>query len=470
MRVRVQSLGAIQRADIELKPLTVFVGPNNAGKTWMAYTLASILGEYGTNEYVKFLLSSNKIQEEYPSLDTLIQTFLHEGSVTLDIVQFATQTIDTYFKRVGSRARNWMRDYLGTKRASFKSLKVDISLTDPDILLKRVLNYSIDTGFPRGPQSLVRAVKNEANPIFYFYAEERISEKLPPQEIKTFLLENIFRAIQNAVYSQVYTFPTERTTLLSLLSGIRMASIAGSAMETVSQVQANTLFPNSLGSFFTIIFSVLTTDPFIREEEAKTNPAIRKYLSIAHLLEQGILNGEIETTSSALDILIELLFKPTRDVSLEMQVASSMVKELSPFILYLRSLAKPGQLLVIDEPEMNLHPAAQVRFMELLAMLVNNGLNVLFTTHSTYMVDHLVNLIKASNIQPKEEIQHKFFLNSTDAFLSKEQVSVYLFEDRQAHSILDEHGAINWSTFSTVSDQLTDIFLELVEREVRNDS
>lgn len=470
MRIRVQSLGAIQRADIELKPLTVFVGPNNAGKTWMAYTLASILGEYGTNEYVKFLLSSNKIQEEHPSLDTLIQTFLREGSATLDIVQFATLTIDTYFKRVGSRARNWMREYLGTKRASFRSLKVDISLTDPDILLKRVLNYSIDTGFPRGPQSLIKAVKNEGNPILYFYAEERISEKLPPQEIKTFLLENIFRVLHSAVYSQVYTFPTERTTFITLLSGLRMAPFATPSIETVSPSPTGASLSHPVGNFLNMVLSILTINPFQREEEAKINATIEKFLSIAHLLERGILDGEIENTSSALDILIELLFKPTRDVSLEMQVASSMVKELSPFILYLRSLAKPGQLLVIDEPEMNLHPAAQVRFMELLAMLVNNGLNVLFTTHSTYMVDHLVNLIKASNIQPKEEIQHKFFLNSTDAFLSKEQVSVYLFEDRQAHSILDEHGAINWSTFSTVSDQLTDIFLELVEREMDNAS
>ena len=81
------------------------------------------------------------------------------------------------------------------------------------------------------------------------------------------------------------------------------------------------------------------------------------------MLELGILNGEIESTSSALDMLTEFLFKPaTRELSLEMQVSSSMVKELTPFVLYLRNLAKPGQLLVIDEPEMNLHPAAQVRF------------------------------------------------------------------------------------------------------------
>lgn len=33
-----------------------------------------------------------------------------------------------------------------------------------------------------------------------------------------------------------------------------------------------------------------------------------------------------------------------------------MVKELSPLVLYLRYLARAGELLIIDEPEMNLHP------------------------------------------------------------------------------------------------------------------
>jgi len=64
-----------------------------------------------------------------------------------------------------------------------------------------------------------------------------------------------------------------------------------------------------------------------------------------------------------------------------MQVASSMVKELAPLYLCLRYLVEPDELLIIDEPEMNLHPAAQVQIIEFLAMLVQAGLKVLITTH-----------------------------------------------------------------------------------------
>jgi len=58
-----------------------------------------------------------------------------------------------------------------------------------------------------------------------------------------------------------------------------------------------------------------------------------------------------------------------------------MIKELAPLVFYLRYLAEPGELLIIDEPEMNLHPAAQTQIIEFLAMLVNAELHVLITTH-----------------------------------------------------------------------------------------
>ena len=44
MKVTIQKLGMIRKAEIDLRPFTIFIGPNNAGKTWLAYTLAGIFG------------------------------------------------------------------------------------------------------------------------------------------------------------------------------------------------------------------------------------------------------------------------------------------------------------------------------------------------------------------------------------------------------------------------------------------
>src|SRR5947209_10674831 len=123
-----------------------------------------------------------------------------------------------------------------------------------------------------------------------------------------------------------------------------------------------------------------------------------------------------------------------------------MVKELSPLVLYLRYLAKPGELLIIDEPEMNLHPEAQVKIIEFLAMLVKAGLRVLITTHTPYMLDHLSNLIRAAAEYDEEDqklIAEQFFLKRADAFISQHDISIYKVDGEGVENILKENGKID---------------------------
>ena len=111
---------------------------------------------------------------------------------------------------------------------------------------------------------------------------------------------------------------------------------------------------------------------------------------------------------------------------------------------------------------MNLHPAAQVEMTEFLGMLVNAGLNVLITTHSPYIVDHISNLISANELD-KEKVKDYFYLKQATSFLPKDKVSVYLFEKDAVTDILKEDGDINWRTFSRVSRDLSDIYADLLE-------
>jgi len=111
--------------------------------------------------------------------------------------------------------------------------------------------------------------------------------------------------------------------------------------------------------------------------------------------------------------------------------------------MVLRYLAAPDDWLIIDEPEINLHPAAQVEIIEFLAMLVWGGLHVILTTHSPYIVAHLANLIQASQRPDREKIKERFYLERTEAFIAQEQVSVYLFAEGTATNVLAEDGSID---------------------------
>jgi len=174
-----------------------------------------------------------------------------------------------------------------------------------------------------------------------------------------------------------------------------------------------------------------------------------------------ILAGNIFLSTPEPDPRREVLFQPAEDVDLEIPIVSSMVKELSPLVLYLRYLAQPGELVIIDEPEMNLHPAAQVKIIEFLAMLVNAGLHVLITTHSTYVVDHLTNLLDAYRHQNQDRIVEMFLLEDKEAFIAQEKVSVYSFEDGEVKNVLKPEGSIDWRTFSDVTTLVERIHFEL---------
>jgi hypothetical protein len=311
--------------------------------------------------------------------------------------------------------------------------------------------------------------KQGDNTLFIFTSTEgQPSEALPDETISERIVRTIFRVIHEALYPYVRTFPTERTAYLlsfpfSMIGQglFELFSRLTKTDEKSRQEDAGSL-ETPINAFIYMVSLLFESSRFDREKEAKNNASIANYLQLAQLLEKQILGGNMDFSTLEPDEPgREIHFQPTDNVILELPVASSMVKELAPLVLYLRYLAKPGEWLIIDEPEMNLHPEAQAKLTEFLAMLVNAGLPVLITTHSPYIVDHLSNLMKAAESTEPEAIQDKFYLQNKDAFISKHDVSVYLVDEGKTENMLDEDGVVHWSTFGTVSDRVSEIFFEL---------
>lgn len=487
MKITVHNLGVLKEAEIDLKPLTVFVGPNNAGKTWLAYTIASIFGSYGFSKYLEEYIAAyaEHAPGVYPLLEHAIEQVAKNGIATIDLVRFAREYSETYFNNVAQVTQQHIAQFMGTQLASLDNLSISLVLDDATKKIMQRITDALVRGSIAGRRQkpLLNIFKNGGDRKLNMYTStefisisdittDEVDEKIPFDVIKEWLTQSILNILHVSLYSDVYILPTERTTFITFPFTRKPGSEITILRERSRQEQTRQVISEPVNHFLQMIGSAFANGVEAAEQrakEAENNPRIREYLRLADVLEQYILGGEVQFSPQESMLIPELgpdpgqkiLFQPTKDNQLEVAIASSMVKELSPLALYLRYVARPDELLVIDEPEMNLHPEAQVKMMELIAMLVNAGLNILVTTHSPYLIDHLTNLLKAAEVEDKESIRDEFYLKQTGAFIPKESVSVYMIDQGRATSAIDEDGLITLNTFGEVSDRLSEIYFTL---------
>jgi hypothetical protein len=127
-------------------------------------------------------------------------------------------------------------------------------------------------------------------------------------------------------------------------------------------VRDNVTFINQLGSLSSQKSPLTTEHPDILEDF------------------QDILGGEYKVSRNV------VYFVPKKaKTKLTLGESSSAVRSLLDIGFYLQHQAKKGDLFMIDEPELNLHPENQRRVARLLARLVNLGVKVFITTHSDYI-------------------------------------------------------------------------------------
>jgi hypothetical protein len=154
-----------------------------------------------------------------------------------------------------------------------------------------------------------------------------------------------------------------------------------------------------------------------------------------------------------------------RGLSIDLYNASSSIKQLAPLLLFLRYRATENSFVIIDEPEMNLHPESQAKVLEALCIMVNLGVRVLLTTHSPYFMAHLNNLVagSAADAAVRERQSASLYMGDPRAFLPMDKVSAYEMKDGKLISLKDEDYGIRWDTLSDVSAELQQRYFAIRE-------
>jgi predicted ATPase len=468
MRVTIKNLGAVKKGEFELKPLTVFIGPNNGGKTWTAYAVASLFSDDMFDEYLKKYLEKIS-DDDYLNINDAVKQVLDKGIAKINLADYSYEQFTRLFNNVASILPTRLPYFLDSRRASFENLKVNIEL---DGLQDRFRTYIESIGLKtkllvnKEGKALLNGQKNTKDTYLIIYTESSDDIQDVPVDLITHFITNcVLKIIRKTFFYNVVFFPPERTGMVPFLSKFSpKKEDKDSLEEDSSEDEKYSGISYPILSMFDLIMPENVENMQKRKEKAKNSKEIKKFRDIAKVLEDEIIGGNVECIKKQ-DGSSEIIFNLNGGSSYDIPITSSCVKDLVPLSFYLKYLASSTDLIVIDEPEMNLHPESQVKIVELLTSLVNLGLNIVITTHSTYLVDHIPNLTKAYrlNEEGKKGLEKKFKLKRKDSFIDQNKISVYLFDKGTIKNIYKKNGFIDWGTFSDISDYVSNLYFDLDE-------
>ena len=350
----------------------------------------------------------------------------------------------------------------------FRETKLDIKFTKNEV--KSSIKKFIDNIKNKFGRSLQFSLDKDTIRV---KSEEEIFDKqnvLPHQ-----VALNIVFDVKKILFPTPFLLPAERNALIityKTLETRRYDLLKNADRETISQStlsnedskflqRKNIRYPQPIEDFLN----------FLTNLEISSDSERKEFSNFATIIEKELQSNNktkyIPTELEGKEIKISL----GKNLEIDLHNASSSIKQLAPLLLYLRYRAQKGGLLIIDEPEMNLHPESQAKLLEVLGMLVNAGVNVLLTTHSPYFMSHLNNLIAGdmTDDATREKQAKSLYLEDDRAFLKPEDVSAYEMRqnkkgEQTLHDLHDKDYGIRWDTLSDVSADIQQKFFEIYEK------
>lgn len=450
VRLEVQDFGPVAQASVQLRPLTVFVGPSNTGKTYLALLiyalhrvfegfpplpppsiLLQLIGDELSRGYQEEAKASKEIEAEiteeminkltsneqvrlsdFPELYKYLESRINNPDLFGDNLLSELQrcfNIDSAAELVRHSREGNAKISVNINGMTKELWQFTMEWSDKETLAS---GHVEDMLFPSTDQdSVIQAHTRRLchklhqegrnwREIFAILFQHRFLDR---QWIDTILYLPASRGGIMQSYQIIVSSLISRSTRIGLLHPEETATLPGSVADFMQQL---TLY---------------------REYSRRDLHSISK---VATALEDEILWGKISTIRSTPGSYPEFVYCPRgTQQNIRLNRASSMVSELTPIVLLMRGHLKPGDTLIIEEPEAHLHPAAQTQMARTLAALVRAGVRVVATTHSDWLLQEMANLVREGELRKAQGEGSE--PDASSPWLDPQEVGVWLFKDSQ---------------------------------------
>lgn len=431
MKIDFKNFGCIDEGSIELNDFTLFCGKNNSGKTYAMYSIYGLLSQ-------KFNISFDFVK---PIVDKLKL----DGSYCLDIVEIIAEHKVDMIRHIEDSFKRHLPSLFGVADTEFSNSKVQLFFSNDEIQERIRYDGSYGHTMSEKGNTWTSSVILRDGKILLTL------DKVPATDniLQSFISEKLVHIIffDGSPFNRLNLLPAERAGI-----NLFFKELLSTRNLLLQQAQNDNVNPMHL---LKDILSSRYAEP-IKDYMQFLNwiginqAEISNYSQYADSIEKNVLAGKYEV-----DDFGNIFFIPSDNKNkLPLHFSSSTVKTLFGLVFYLKHFAKTDDYLMIDEPELNLHPDNQREVARVLAQLVNAGLKVIVSTHSDYFVRELNNLIMLkTDFTGASALQKKYGYQDNELLAGK-RVSAYLFDDKKiTPMVLNEEGIVA-ETFNDVINKL----------------
>ena len=408
--INVKNFGPIEKAEIDLRPLTVFVGESNTGKTYLAALIYALYQHFrGIQQFPWADYAASYFRFAYRVLDRYSQNRQEELEREMLKVLEKLNTPKRPFKfsdlpqQVSTRLESRLmdrEDFTNEIERCFdlESVSKLIRFTgsqDNEMSVSLSVHEGDQTCWDfetRATGSADPTITGHINPDMILLNANDSVRKTEFREISD--VERLFQTLRTDRWEirSSYYLPAARSGIMQSHGVIATALIKRATRIGLDRLEVST-FSGMIGDFL---------EQIVNYKVRKGSPS--RISRVAEQLETDLLEGKIEVERPTPGASPEFLYRPDQaEEALRMSHSSSMVSELAPLVLFLQGIIKRGDLLIIEEPESHLHPGAQTKIAQTLARLVRAGVRVVITTHSNWLLKQIGNLIREGELQKQGE-------------------------------------------------------------------
>lgn len=478
LSLEVEHFGPVRAGKVELRPLTIFIGPNNSGKSYIATLLHSILRSFQV--HIRYLwgfvgpplarrpargrrfraheevlaVARRRLEGILPGLEpgrefdvppeamgvigSMVLQILYEERVSREIArsfgcpprELATIGQDSFALRIAFDSCETCVVSSGERLDV-----VEYPLHYPQVPVR------VSTQAGPGVGSDVR------RPGDHVAVRLRFPKSESGGRAADMLVEELLDLSADSMLAHVavpcYYLPAARSGILQAHKALAASIVQGAPYAGLRVLDIPTLS----GPVADFISSLIT----LPEEGGPM-------YALAQALERELIKGEIVLGQVGEERYPEIKYS-FQDVQIPLRRASSTVSELAALSLYLKYLVEAESVVIVEEPEAHLHPENQRLLARFLVRLVRAGVALLLTTHSEYLLEQLNNFVLLSRISPEERAERHGF--EPGDYLKPEELGLYLFardEGAPTHSItavqVDSEDGIPRDEFARVYESL----------------